>query len=235
MVGQALRWLWGLVSSVGPLIIFLLAFQFLILRRPLQGWREIALGLLLTAVGVQFLTTGLQLGAIPLGANLAKSLVEARSLPLLLVFAALLGFTVTHAEPALLAMAGQLEEVTAGALSRPVFINTVAVGVATGTVIGTIRVVTGIDATSFFIPALALVLVLTYFAPERYTALAFDAALATTGPLTVTLVVALGASIATMLGRSDTLLYGFGLVTMAAIGPIAAVLTLGIYLRLAGQ
>lgn len=78
-------------------------------------------------------------------------------------------------------------------------------------------------------------LVLTYFAPERDTALAFDATLATTGSLTVSLVIALGATLASILGRSNTHLHGFGLVTMAALGQIQAVLSLGIYLSWAGQ
>jgi Protein of unknown function (DUF1538) len=88
----------------------------------------------------------------------------------------------------------------------------------------------GIEVTPFFIPALALALVLTFFAPERYTGLAFDAALATTGPVTVPLAVALGSGLALALERGDILIYGFGLVAFAALGVVLGVLVLGIVL-----
>jgi hypothetical protein len=96
--------------------------------------------------------------------------------------------------------------------------------------VGAARIVLGIETTPFFIPALALALVLTFFAPERYTGLAFDAALATTGPVTVPLAVALGSGLALALDRGDILVFGFGLVAFAALGSILCVLALGIFL-----
>lgn len=115
-------------------------------------------------------------------------------------------------------------------MGTTLFVQTVAVGVALGIAVGAARIVLGIEVTPFFIPALALALVLTFFAPERYTGLAFDAALATTGPVTVPLAVALGAGLALALDRGDILVYGFGLVAFAALGPILCVLVLGILL-----
>jgi len=73
--------------------------------------------------------------------------------------------------------------------------------------------------------------VLTFFTPERYTGLTFDAALVTTGPATVPLAVALGGGLALAPGRGDDILvYGFGLVAFAALGPVPCVLALGILL-----
>jgi Protein of unknown function (DUF1538) len=145
---------------------------------------------------------------------------------LVTVFGAALGYGVTLAEPALRILAERVEELTGGALGSTLFTQTVAVGVA----VGAARIVLVIEVTPFFIPALALVLVLTFFAPERYTGLAFDAALATTGPVTVPLAVALGSGLAMALDRGDILVFGFGLVAFAALGPILAVLALGILL-----
>lgn len=231
-VGGLLR---EVLTSFLPIVGMLLLFQFAILRRPLAQWREIMVGLGLTVLGLMAMLHGLRLGLLPLGESVAAALIAARNVPLILGFALLLGVTATLAEPALLTMANQVEDLSSGALGRSVFLYTVACGVGFGTMVGTTRILFGIEATPYFIPALAAVLVLTYFAPERYTALAFDAALATTGPVTVTLVIALGTGLAAALGRNDTLLYGFGLVTMAALGPITAVLSLGILLNLLGR
>lgn len=222
-VGEGLR-------SVAPVIGILLVFQLVVLRQPLENWKEISVGLVLTVVGLVLFLKGLELGLTPLGEAASEALTSRRSLVLIVVFGLALGYGATLAEPALRILADRVEDLTAGVLGTTLFVQTVAVGVALGIAVGAARIVLGIEVTPFFIPALALILVLTFFAPERYTGLAFDAALATTGPVTVPLAVALGSSLALALGRGDILVYGFGLVAFAALGPILCVLILGILL-----
>ncbi len=225
-----LRFLGGGLRSVAPVIGILLVFQLLVLRQPLENWREIAVGLALTVVGLVIFLRGLEVGLTPLGEAASGALAQRGSLVLVMVFGVALGYGATLAEPALRILAERVEELTGGALGSTLFTQTVAVGVAVGMAVGAARIVLGIEVTPFFIPALALALVLTFFAPERYTGLAFDAALATTGPVTVPLAVALGGGLAITLERGDILVFGFGLVAFAALGPILAVLVLGILL-----
>jgi Protein of unknown function (DUF1538) len=222
-VGEGLR-------SVAPVIGILLVFQLVVLREPLQNWRQIAVGLVLTVVGLVIFLKGLEMGLTPLGEAASGTLAQRRSLILIVVFGVALGYGATLAEPALRLLAERVEELTAGALGSTLLVQTVAVGVALGLAVGAARIVLGIEVTPFFIPALALALVLTFFAPERYTGLAFDAALATTGPVTVPLAVALGSGLALALERGDILVYGFGLVAFAALGVVLGVLVLGIVL-----
>jgi hypothetical protein len=222
-VGEGLR-------SVAPVIGILLVFQLVVLREPLQNWRQIAVGLVLTVVGLVIFLKGLEIGLTPLGEAASGTLAQRRSLILIVVFGVALGYGATLAEPALRLLAERVEELTAGALGSTLLVQTVAVGVALGLAVGAARIVMGIEVTPFFIPALALALVLTFFAPERYTGLAFDAALATTGPVTVPLAVALGSGLALALERGDILVYGFGLVAFAALGVVLGVLVLGIVL-----
>lgn len=218
------------LRSVAPIIGLLLVFQLVILRTPLENWREIAVGLVLTVVGLIVFLKGLEIGLTPLGESASEALAQRRSLILIVVFGLALGYGATLAEPALRILAERVENLTAGALGSTLFVQTVAVGVALGLAVGSARIVLGVEVTPFFIPALALILVLTFFVPERYTGLAFDAALATTGPVTVPLAVALGSGLAFALDRGDLLIFGFGLVAFAALGPILAVLVLGIVL-----
>ncbi len=223
ILGEGLR-------SVAPVIGILLVFQFLILRQPLENWREVALGLVLTTIGLVIFLKGIELGLTPLGEAAANALAQRGSLILVVLFGAALGYGATLAEPSLRVLSVQVENLTGGALGTTLFIQTVAAGVAFGISVGAARIVLGIEATPFFIPALALALVLVFFAPERYTGLAFDAALATTGPVTVPLSIALGSGLALALDRGDVLIYGFGLVAFSALGPILCVLVLGILL-----
>lgn len=227
---ELLKILGGGLRSVAPVIGILLVFQFLVLRQPLENWREIAVGLVLTVVGLVIFLKGLEIGLTPLGEAASGALAQRRSLVLVVIFGVALGYGATLAEPALRILAERVEELTAGALDTTLFVQTVAVGVALGMAVGAARIVLGIEVTPFFIPALALAIVLTFFAPERYTGLAFDAALATTGPVTVPLAVALGGGLALALDRGDILVFGFGLVAFAALGPILCVLVLGILL-----
>jgi Protein of unknown function (DUF1538) len=225
-----LRFLGGGLRSVAPVIGILLVFQLLVLRQPLENWRGIAVGLVLTVFGLVIFLKGLEVGLTPLGEAASGALARRGSLTLVVLFGIALGYGATLAEPALRILAERVEELTGGALGTTLFVQTVAVGVAVGLGVGAARIVLGIEVTPFFIPALSLALVLTFFAPERYTGLAFDAALATTGPVTVPLAVALGSGLALALDRGDLLVYGFGLVAFAALGPILAVLLLGIVL-----
>ena len=227
---EGLRVLGSGLRSVAPVIGILLVFQFVVLRQPLENWREIAVGLVLTVVGLVVFLKGLEVGLTPLGEAASGALARRGSLALVAVFGVALGYGATLAEPALRILAERVEDLTGGALGTTLFTQTVAVGVALGMAVGASRIVLGIEVTPFFIPALALALVLTFFAPERYTGLAFDAALATTGPVTVPLAVALGSGLAFALDRGDILVYGFGLVAFAALGPTLAVLVLGIVL-----
>lgn len=218
------------LKSVAPVIGILLAFQLVILRQPLENWREVAAGLALTVIGLVIFLKGLEIGLTPLGEAASEALAQRGSLFLVVAFGLTLGYGATLAEPALQILADRVDNLTAGALGSTLFVQTVAVGVALGLAIGAARIVLGIEVTPFFIPALALALVLTFFAPERYTGLAFDAALATTGPVTVPLAIALGGGLALALGRGDVLVFGFGLVAFAALGPVLCVLVLGILL-----
>jgi hypothetical protein len=227
---EALKALGSGLRSVAPIIGILLVFQLMILREPLQNWREISIGLALTAVGLVIFLKGLEIGLTPLGEAASDALAQRGSLLLVVLFGLTLGYGATLAEPALVILAERVEDLTAGALSQTLFVQTVAVGVALGIAVGATRIVLGVEITPFFIPALALALVLTFFAPERFTGLAFDAALATTGPVTVPLTIALGSGLALALGRGDVLIFGFGLVAFAALGPILCVLVLGILL-----
>lgn len=220
----------GTLRSVAPIIGILLVFQLVILREPLRNWKEVSVGLVLTVVGLAIFLKGLEIGLTPLGESAAGALAQRGSLVLVVLFGLALGYGATLSEPALTILAERVEELTAGALGTTLFVQTVAVGVALGVAVGAARIVLGVEITPFFIPALALAIVLTFFAPERYTGLAFDAALATTGPVTVPLAIALGSGLALALGRGDILVFGFGLVAFAALGPILCVLILGIIL-----
>lgn len=111
LLGEGLR-------SVVPVIGILLIFQLLVLRQPLENWREIAVGLVLTTMGLVIFLRGLEAGLTPLGEAASEALAQRRSLPLAVVFGIALGYGATLAEPALRILAERVENLTGGALGR---------------------------------------------------------------------------------------------------------------------
>ena len=136
---EVLRVLGGGLRSVAPVIGILLVFQFVVLRQPLENWREVAVGLALTVVGLVVFLKGLEVGLTPLGEAASGALARRGSLPLVAAFGVALGYGATLAEPALRILAERVEDLTGGALGATLFTQTVAVGVALGMAVGASR------------------------------------------------------------------------------------------------
>lgn len=146
---------------------------------------------------------------------------------LVLLFAFGLGFGATLAEPALNALGMTVEGITVGALKRSKIVNVVSIGVGIGIVLGLSRILFNLPMIWLIVPSYLLLLVLTLFSEEEFTAIAWDSGGVTTGPVTVPLVLAMGLGIGGELNISD----GFGILAMASTFPIITVLLYGLYAR----
>lgn len=144
---------------------------------------------------------------------------------LVLIFAFGMGYGATLAEPALNALGLTVETITVGALKRTQIVQIVSVGVATGIVLGLARILFDIPLIWLIVPSYLLLIVLTIFSDEEFTAIAWDSGGVTTGPVTVPLVLAMGLGIGGELHISD----GFGILAMASTFPIVTVLAYGLY------
>jgi len=140
------------------------------------------------------------------------------------LFAALIGFSTTIAEPSLLAVALKAEDVSGGTVSANGLRVAVALGVAVGIALGTLRIVIGTPLYYFIISGYVVVMIQTYFAPKFITALAYDSGGVTTSTVTVPLVAALGLGLASSVPGRSVLLDGFGLIAFASLFPIIAVM-----------
>jgi hypothetical protein len=140
----------------------------------------------------------------------------------------LLGFGATLAEPALNALGLTVQKLTNGAFKKSMLMWSVAVGVAFGIAIGVAKLIIGFDLATVLLPLYGVGLVLTLFSSEEFVNVAWDSAGVTTGPVTVPLVLAMGLG----LGNAVSAIDGFGILSMASICPILAVLTMGIFIQL---
>jgi hypothetical protein len=213
-----------MVREVLPIAAVVLFFQWVALRRKLPHPLRVVVGFVMVLVGLYAFVVGLRLGLFPLGTLMAEQLIEQGAPALILLFALLIGFAVTMAEPALVAIGEQAQEASPGKISAFAVRVIVAVGVALGIGFGVFRIIVGGPFHYFIMAAYAVAIVLVYFAPKYIIALAFDLGGVTTSEVTVPLVTALGIGLAAAVEGRNVLIDGFGLIAYASIFPVISVM-----------
>ncbi|WP_323849405.1 DUF1538 domain-containing protein [Billgrantia pellis] len=216
--------LFGMLRDVLPILLVILFFQYVILRRPLADPLKVGVGFALVIVGLYAFVIGLKLGLFPIGQSMAEQLIGFDSWAWIYLFAFCIGFATTMAEPALIAIGNQAEEAAAGKIQGNIIRLLVAVGVAIGITIGVHRIITGDSIHHYIIAGYLLVILLTALAPRYIVALAFDLGGVTTSEVTVPLVTALGIGLASQIDGRNVLIDGFGLIAFASIFPIVTVM-----------
>ena len=231
------------VNAVVPLAVYLALFQILVLQRTVTGSIEITAGLVAVIVGLMIFMEGLKLGLMPFGDIIGNTLPKKLPLVGVLIIAGLLGIGVTYAEPAIgtLKIAGALVDPEKAPLlyyalmaQTETTVLLVGFGVGLAAVIGSMRFLYGWSLKPLIYMSLIPCVILTAICAlnpnlSSIVGLAWDCGAVTTGPVTVPLVLALGIGIASSGGKGDSSLSGFGIVTLASIFPIIAVLSLGVY------
>ncbi len=224
------------VQAIVPLVVFLGLVLALLVKTPLERPQEVWLGIGFAVFGMFLFNVGLATGLSPLGSQVGGTLPtpfsppesslmgEALGRAVTIVFAFLMGYGATLAEPALNALAIKVEEITVGAFKRKLLMHSVAFGVGIGIALGVAKLLFDISLAWLLIPLYLLLLPLTAVSSEMFVNIGWDSAGVTTGPITVPLVVALGLG----LGSSMNLVDGFGILAMASVCPIISVLTMGL-------
>ena len=220
-------------------MVVVTTFQVFVIREPVDDLLTLFTGALMVVAGLACFIFGLRLALFPIGENLAYSLAKKGSAFWLIVFAFVLGFGTTVAEPALLAVAEEASSVAAeaGAISDSLVAKqdyafglrmTVAFSVGIALVIGVVRILANWSLPYLIIAGYFFVVVLTEFAPPEIVGIAYDSGGVTTSTVTVPLVTALGIGLASSLKGRNPMLDGFGLIALASLTPIMFVLLYGI-------
>ena len=231
------------VRAIVPLVIFLAIVLVLVLREKMKNAVMTYYGVFLAVVGMCIFNIGLTYGLAKLGdqsggliaaAFTAIDAVDASPLYSVTVgvgiaalFAWVLGLGATLAEPALNALGITVQNLTNGAFKKSMLMGAVAFGVATGIMLGVLKLIYGFHIMYILVPGYTIGLILTLLSTEEFVNVGWDSAGVTTGPVTVPLVLAMGLGFGNALGSTD----GFGILAAASICPIVAVLTLGIYVQ----
>ena len=219
----------ALVSALPvTLVVYILAFT------PLVDLSAVELitftvGAVLLILGIGLFNLGADLAMTPMGTHVGAGLSRQKKLWLLLAVCFVLGMLITIAEPDLQVLANQVSAVMNGTL----LVYAVGIGVGAFLIVAILRIVfrrrLGSILMLFYMLLFALALLLVTGGNEKLLPLAFDSGGVTTGPITVPFIMALGVGISSVLGDRHSKENSFGLVALCSVGPILAVLMLGVF------
>ncbi len=218
----------NVVKDIFPILAVIFFFQYIIIKEKLTALPRISIGILFVIIGLYAFIIGLEMGLFPIGETMALQLTAQDNLFYIYLFGFLIGFSTTMAEPALLAVAMKVEEISQKRIRQSILRLSVAFGVAIGIALGAYRIVQG-DAIHYYIIAgYVIVIILTFLAPKYIIPIAYDSGGVTTSTVTVPLVAALGLGLATQIEGRSTLIDGFGLIAFASLFPMITVMGYGV-------
>lgn len=217
-------------KSTAPIVGLLILLKLTLLEFDGESVAVVVLGSAMALAGLVLFLMGARVGIIPFGERLGGKIPEYGSLILLLVFGVIVGLSITVAEPNVRVMEVQVDLAAPGFLPDGALVWAIVAGVAIWTGLGMLRTAFRIPLAYLLLPSYALLFLLMYLAPPEFWAVAFDSGGAATGPLSVPFIMAFNVGVVSVLGRGSDVGNSFGVVALASIGPVIAVLFLGVLL-----
>ncbi len=212
------------LSAVLPITLIVLVLSILLVPMNVGTVVLFFAGAVMLIVGMGLFQLGAEMAMGPLGEGIGVQIAKSKTLFLAALVGFLMGFLVTIAEPDLQVLSNQVP-----AIPNLTLILTVAVGVGIFLLLAVLRIALKIDLSILLMILYGLVLVLSFFVPGEFLAVAFDSGGVTTGPMTVPFIMALGVGLSSMRSDKNAASDSFGLVALSSVGPILAVMILGCF------
>lgn len=212
------------LAAVVPITLIVMGISVLLVPLELGTVVMFFVGALMLIVGMGFFQLGAEISMTPMGKGIGSELAESRRLPVILGVGFLMGAIITMAEPDLQVLANQVP-----AISNRVLVLTVAVGVGIFLALAILRILLKIRLSVLLMCLYLGLIVLSFFVPADFLAVAFDSGGVTTGPITVPFIMAMGVGLASVRGDKSAGDDSFGLVALSSVGPVLAVLVLGCF------
>ena len=226
-IGKHLKEKWQeALRAVLPIIVIVLALCFFVVPISSSILLCFLLGAAMLMVGMMFFTLGAELAMTPMGERIGSCLTKSKNLVAVVLLSFLLGFIITISEPDLQVLAQQVP-----AVPNMLLVVSVACGVGLFLVVALLRMLFGIALPTLLVAFYVAVFALAVFVPKDFLSVAFDSGGVTTGPMTVPFIMALGVGISASRSDRHAADDSFGLVALCSIGPILAVMILGMLYR----
>ncbi|MBR0577089.1 DUF1538 domain-containing protein [Proteiniclasticum sp. BAD-10] len=217
------------LASVLPITLIVVILHFTVTPLETPVFLRFLFGALLIIVGMTIFLLGVDVGITPIGNTMGSSIARSNKLWIVVIAGLLLGFMISVAEPDLHILAGQVSAVTAGLLSKNIFVIVVSLGIAVMVAVGLVRIVYNFPLYKLLLGVYTVIFGLALFVSPEFLAISFDASGATTGALTVPFILALAMGVSRLKKDSKSSEKdSFGLVAIASAGAIIAVMLMSV-------
>ena len=217
--------------SLLPIVFFFGLFQLILRDLNKRSVIKIIVGLIDTYIGLVLFLTGVNVGFMPAGNYLGQTMAKLPYCWIIVPIGMLIGYFIVMAEPAVFVLTKQVEEMTSGAISATAMGTSLSIGVASSVGLAMIRVLTGISIMYFLIPGYFIALILTFFVPKIFTAIAFDSGGVASGPMTATFLLPFAMGACEALG-GNIITDAFGIVSMVAMTPLITIQIMGLIFKI---
>ena len=212
---------------LAPIAAFFAIFQVVSLRLQRKKVLKIVVGILYTYLGLVLFLTGVNVGFLPAGICLGQQIASLPYRWILVPIGMLMGWFIVQAEPAVHVLNKQVEEITSGAIPGRAMRTSLSIGVAVSIGLSLVRVLTGISIFWFLIPGYLAAILMSFFCPRMFTAIAFDSGGVASGPMTATFLLPFAQGACSAVGGS-IVTDAFGVVAMVAMTPLLTIQMLGL-------
>lgn len=211
-------------TSVMPITVIVLILSIFVVPMDIGNVAMFLVGAVLLVIGMGFFSLGADISMMPMGEGLGIQLSKIKKIGIVCVITLVMGIVITVAEPDLQVLANQVPSIP-----NNILIWTVAAGVGLFLMIAELRILFSINLSVILIICYIIVFTVSFFVPRDFLAVAFDSGGVTTGPITVPFIMAFGVGLSALRSDKNASSDSFGLVALSSIGPIMAVMLLGIF------
>lgn len=220
--------------SVLPITVLVLLMHLFLVPLETDVLIRFLIGAFFVIIGLGIFLFGAELGIVPIGTLMGKSIARTNKVSIVAVLGLILGFLITFAEPDLQILANEVNMASGGTLSATLIVAVVSVGVGIMVAIGLLRILFNKPLNKLFAVTYFGIMVLGVFVSEEFLAISVDASGATTGAMTTPFILALGYGVSQLKGGKHAEEDSFGMVGLASAGPIFMVMILSLVRGLGG-
>ena len=235
ILGFIAQYLKEIGIAIIPFIIFFVFFQIFAFKFPRKRVIRIFVGFVLTYIGLVIFLVGASVGFMNIGSFLGETIAKFNSVWLLIPIGIIFGFVIVAAEPSVVVLVGQVQEVTDGVVGKKAMVLVMSIGVSLAVGLAMVRVVYDISIWYFLIPSYLIAVILSFIVPKMFTGIAFDSGGAVSGALTSTFLVPFAIGAANIIydyNQTKILTNAFGLVAFVAMAPLVTIQLLGLIVKL---
>lgn len=218
------------ILSILPVIIVVAIIAEFVLCLPIEEFMMFLLCIVLVIIGFTIFLCGVDIGIHPMGNAIGMEIPKRKSRLFMIIVVFAISFLVTIAEPDVTVFASQVHSLFS-TINTTALTYAIAVGVGVFLIIAAFKIIYKISLklilTVSYILVIALALHMYFTGNVEFLGIAFDSGGVTTGPVTVPVLLALGIGICSV-GLARNELDGFGMIGLASVGPIIALLIMGI-------